>query len=204
MTRAWIRHPTPGWIFLAVLLAAVALPVRAAAPQMFDDFEDGDLEASSGLSWVVLTDEQFGGTSHATAEVVDGGAAGSGKSLHFQGETTEEARIPVASVWAPVGKDGLAKDLSAYQGIRFFARGDGGSFTAGARRGTSQVANFAAPFTAPQEWTHVEVPFAELKQVQPAMSPQEWSAQDVLWIGFSVAPGFIGPFDLEIDQVELY
>ena len=184
----------------------LAAAEKAVEPRLVDDFEDGDLEAPSGLYWIILTDEQFGGTSKARVEVVAGEDARGKSFLRFSGETTEEAPVVVAAAWVPISKEGLAEDLNAYSGIRFTARsvGEQKSFALGARRGRAQIGLFDRPFEVGAEWTVIEVPFAEMKQTQPALAPMEWSKEDVSWLGFVTPRGYLGPFTLEVERLEIY
>lgn len=204
--------PRPAfWLALGLCLVVsiVSAPMEAQGqaaqkPLVVDDFEDGDFEASSGLSWVTFSDEQFGGSSQARIEVIEGGAASSRRALRFSGRTTTETERKLAAVWVPVAAEGLPKDLSAYDGIRFFARGDGQTYRAGLRRGRARLANYTHNFVAPKEWTQFEVPYGELAENAQGATPEDWTPEDISWLGFSVPTDFLGTFALEIDSIEFY
>jgi len=206
--KAW-QTPTPLALAAVLLCSLLLLPPAAQAQSaagrlLVDDFEDGDLEATSGLSWVAFSDDQFGGSSEARIEVVDGGAAGSRRGLRFSGRTGGETERKIAAVWVPIAAEGLPKDLSGYDGIRFFARGDGQSFRAGLRRGIQRLSNYTYAFTAPKEWTRIEIPYGELAKNPQGATTADWTPEDISWVGFSVPMDYLGPFVLEIDQVEFY
>jgi hypothetical protein len=189
-----------------VLLALLAGAASAAAEELLiDDFEDGDLEARPGLSWMVIADDLVGGTSGGRLTAIDPGAAGTAGALALAGETAAGFAAPFAGVWTAVAGDGRPLDLTAYTGLRFLARGSGGTFRAGLRRGTGGgTANFMASFPAGPEWAPVDLPFSSLAALPPHDPAPQWSAADVSWIGFTTAPGTTGPFRLEIDEVRLY
>jgi hypothetical protein len=201
------RPTLPTLVALAAALGAALLPAPAAAapPLAVDDFEDGDLDAASGLAWVVIADDLLGGGSAGEVEPVAGGAGGSRGSLRFRGRTAEGFAAPFAGAWVPAAEGGQVRDLSRYGGLRFRARGAGATFQAGVRRGTGgRSANYLRSFVAPPAWTEVVIPFAELAQSFPPSPAIGWTAEDVGWIGFTTAPGHAGDFALEIDDVEVY
>lgn len=191
-------------IFSPVLTPPALWGQPAGKTLLVDDFDDGDLEARSGLSWVPFSDDQFGGTSEAHVEVIDDGAEGSRHALRFSGRTTEVSERKIAAVWVPVAEEGLPKDLSAYDGVRFFARGDGQTFHAGVRRGLGRLANYTHSFTVPEDWTRIEVPYAELAKNPRGATTEDWTPEDISWVGFSVPTDFVGSFVLDVDSVELY
>ncbi len=194
-------------VSLSLLLLAFALSATATErpqPRLIDNFEDGDLEASSGLSWLALADDQFGGSSEAALETLAEGAADSHHAMRLRAKTTDESQFPVASVWVPIQPQGLADDLTAFQGLRFYVRSMGEQpFVIGARRGRGMAINYMHQHVAKAEWTLVEVPFTELKQA-PGPTQEAWTASDVSWIGFSTPPGFIGAFTLDVDEVQFF
>jgi hypothetical protein len=73
-------------IFLLVVYALVVL-LGADDVQTWtlDDFEDGNLESASGLSWIVIADDLGGGATDARLEVTAGGNAPSRHALRLGG-----------------------------------------------------------------------------------------------------------------------
>jgi hypothetical protein len=169
----------------------------------FDDFEDSNLEAGPGLNWIVIADDQLGGRTEARLTNRSEGAAGSKRSLRFEGVTRGDGERPFAGVFAPLDPEGLLVDLTRYRGLRFSARGSGPSFRAGFRRGAgASSSNFMAEFNPTEKWAQFEIGFDGLTQTPPASPPLSWSSSDVGWIGFSTG-GVPGAFWLEIDEIEL-
>lgn len=197
----------PAGLLATLLAGSLSTPAAAAGVGVLriDDFEDGDVEALHGLSWVVIADDLIGGASSAHLRPLAGGADGSSGALAIDGATAEGFPAPFVGAWTTVREGGLPRDLSALDGIRFWARGEDVAFMAGVRRGDGAgTANFMAARRAPREWTRFEIPFAELSQYPPAQQAMEWSPSGVSWIGFTSAPGHSGAFHLEIDRVEVY
>jgi hypothetical protein len=189
-----------GGILLA--LCALALPgaARGDGELLMDDFEDRDLEAAPGVSWVLIGDELMGGASTGRLTIV-AGAEGSRGALAFSGELAPGARGAFSSVWTAIGPEGAPRDLSAYTGLRFRARGTPGPYSAGVRPAGGSF-NFVAPFEVGTEWREFELPFSHLRP-QPPQEKAEWSAGALAWVGFSAAaPAGAGSgFRIELDDV---
>lgn len=189
-----------------VIVAGAAL--RQGASQTVADFEGGKAESVHGLALVVITDEQLGGTSEARLTVSRPGVRDSRGALRISFRTTGDFAAPFAGVWALVGAEGLATDLSAYEGVRFHARTKEGTFLAGVSQFAGRAALYMAPFEATREWTVVELPFHTFRRATPTGAPAGGGSvlvpRQVVSIGFAVSSQLRGLFDLEIDQVELY
>jgi len=197
--------------FLASL-ASVTLLCSVAAQQgslIISDFEGDRIEIRSGLALWIFTDEQFGGTSHGSAEIVRPGAAGSHGALRLKFQVTGDARNPFASVWAMVAPQAAATDLSSYRGVRFHARGKNPeAFTAGLVRYAGMPTRYQAPFKVLTEWSVVELPFEKFGELTltgtllagaPALAPD-----GITSVGFSVVRELQGHYELEVDNLEFY
>ena len=108
-----------------------------------------------------------------------------------------------------IGPEGLATDVSAYRGVRFYARSkDQMSFTCGIISFPGQVRRYVGPFEVGPEWTRIEVPFDKFALVaMPGQSETDATRLDprnVTSIGVSVAPRLRGQFKIDIDQLALY
>lgn len=203
------QHPNRGnlcyiLVLLLPLLACASSTMRSGSLPI-DDFEDGDLESRVGLAWMPLADDQLGGNSQLNLAIARPGANGSRAALRITGKVAEGFQFPFAGVWALTHKDGLPNDLSAYRGIRFYARGPAGAFQAGLRRSQGrQGVGFVSRFEVKPEWTLVELPFAQLQRYPPVGPAVEFSAKDILLVGISTVGRFQGEVQLEIDEVVLY
>jgi len=116
-----------------VLLLLVAEPAQTPPNGLVvADFDGEKAETKAGLALWPFCDEQLGGTSEAHATLVHPGAEKSRGAVRISFRVTDDFRAPFASMWAMVGPEALATDLSAYHGVRFYARSPNGTaFTAG-------------------------------------------------------------------------
>jgi hypothetical protein len=186
------------------LLLATTLLMPAPDPRAWtlDDFEDGDLLASHGLGWVGLGDDLIGGASTIELNALPAGAHESRHALGLRGRVAD-APNAFTGAWVPLEGRGRPVDLSAFQAVRFRARGEG-SFQAGIRQGAmAATANFMAPFAATAEWKTVEIAFASFAPSGMASKDARWSPKECHWLGITSAPDAHGAFRLEVDDVEL-
>src|SRR6266571_3469881 len=185
---------------VALLVPLVIEPEPRPQSWLFDDFESADHVAAHPLAWITLGDDLFGGASTLVLETVPGGRNGSGHALRLHGNVGP-AETAFTGAWAPLDGQGRPVDLSAFDALRFSARGEG-AFQAGLRSGTSAgVANFMGAFTPGKEWKAFEMAFDRLAPV--GSSGSRWQPRLVHWLGITTAPGTHGAFQLDIDDVEL-
>jgi hypothetical protein len=185
---------------ISSLLAALVL-VTAPNPAIGSriDFQQATLTAGEGR-WLSYSDEVAGGTSEVEYAIVDQDGA---RHLDIRGKLTAGFFYPFAGVQWLFHDNGTPRDLSAYQGVRFRARGDGNVYRAQILLATVRDNNnYAFEFAPGEQWAQYEVRFADLKQA-------EWGAQ-VAWdaslargIGFHIDGGVVD-FALAIDDIELY
>jgi complex I intermediate-associated protein 30 (CIA30) len=197
-------------LFLLVLsfVAGGALQAQHDA-LLVADFDGEKADTNSGLSLWLYADDQLGGTSEARASLIHPGADTSRGAVRLSFRVAGEFRAPFSGAWAMVGPEGLATDLSAYKGVRFYARSkDGTAFTAGIVRFQGLIMRYMTPFEIRPEWTLIEIPFDRFRQV-PSPGTTTASAagldpKDITSIGFSVASQLRGRFELDVDRIELY
>jgi hypothetical protein len=179
--------------------AVTSFPATLAAEQVFpfDDFEDGDVLAHTGVRWQTFTD----GVSAATLRLVNGGAAATSRAARVDGELALGAtRGPLAQMYLPFDRGAIAVNLERLGGIRFYARGsrafqlslscDGGEF--------------GKTVEASNEWQLVEIRAGELRPI-PESAEGRWSGIGCVGLYFSRrGAANIGEFWFEVDQVTLY
>lgn len=183
--------------------SAAAAAAPAAAAVVVDDFEDGNLNSPSGTNWYKISDSVAGGSSRAEAQVVAGGAGRSKRSMRLSGTLTSDFKFgPFAGVGVALGNG--RRDLSGYTGIRFYARGDGGSYRISVPCEAVRDHNeFGKDITAGAAWRLYSIPFSQLAQQKGWGRPVQWSGRDVT--GFElVAGGGARNFEMQIDQVSFY
>jgi hypothetical protein len=201
MTHSGYARVAP--IIALSTLLAVPVARAQAGTQMIADFEGGKTETVTGLALPVISDEQVGGPSTATLTLVSPGAQSSRAGLRISFEIADGYSNPFSSVWALLGEKGLATDLSAFKGLRFYARSSSGAYSAGMNQFGSRLRPTAV-FEVKPEWTLVELPFEGFRTGPPGGPPTPFVPKDMTAIGFSIAPNLRGRFELDIDQVEFY
>lgn len=167
-----------------------ATPEASPAPAgttLIADFEDG-IGAAFGAGWQVTTDGMRGGSSSARLSAEAG-------ALRVAGEVVADTLFPWAgAIYFPGDQPMQPVDFSDREVLRFRTRGDGRTY---AVELFGAVAGAGAPptvrFTAPSEWTAVEIPLARF----PAADPEVISG-----LAF-VAEAPAGAFAFEIDDVEI-
>src|SRR5262245_2072466 len=115
--------PNRGAAAWALILLAAAQGARPLDGRVLkiDDFEDGDRQAASGLSWISIADDLTGGASFAEPRVSDAGAG----SRHGLKVTGELASGGFAGAWVAFDGRARAVDASDFDGVRLKVRGAG-------------------------------------------------------------------------------
>jgi hypothetical protein len=194
------------WFFiLLVLIGTTAVPgaaagAHAAPAGRIDDFEDRDLVSASGLSWIPLADDQFGGGTILKLEVARPGASGSKGAMRIAA-TLGEGPNAVAGAWTPVVPGGRAADLTGIDGLRLSLRGHGEVLVGIRRGGGMGGVNFMARVPVGPDWQSVVVPFLKLEPQGKGVETTAWDPHDARWIGISSVPGAQGSFEVEVDDV---
>jgi hypothetical protein len=187
------------------------MPAGSPAPHLHnsslmpvDDFESGDLISAFGTRWEAYTDASQGGKSTVRIDVVDGGGAGTSRAMRITGQITADFRYGFAGAGVLFGgEEGI--DLRRFEGLRFYARGDGGRYEI--RLMTAAVKDhneFAKLFSASSDWTLIEVPFSALAQSAWWGSTVRWTGSDITGLSFSSAGGPQRNYSLEVDEVSFY
>lgn len=174
----------------------------AARPMLVADFDDGNATTTVGSKWYKISDRIAGGSSTAEYAIIDGGAARTKKALRMTGRLTADFQYgPFAGIGTLIDKDG--KDLSGYTGLRFYARGDGGTYRVSIPSAAVKDHNeYGKEFTAGNTWRLVSIPFAQLRQGDWGHQTK-WTGRDVRGIEFT-ANGAPRSFQLDIDQISFY
>jgi hypothetical protein len=204
MTQARNTEWRKAWIPVALVVATLTAAAADNQPLTFADFEAGKAECVSGTEWTTYSDKSAGGTSTAWLQMVPGGAPGSTKALRLEGTVTPDFQYGYAGARALINPDGTPRDLSRYQGVRFWVRGNEDVYKLQIiKASVSGFNDFQKPFLAPAKWTLVEVPFEALRQ-PPWGHQTPWSSRDIRGVGIHTADGLLGEYFVEIDQIEFY
>jgi outer membrane protein assembly factor BamB len=164
----------------------------------FDDFEDRDLIANTGVRWQTFTN----GVSTASLQLVDGGAAGTTTAARLEGELAlGAARGPLAQMYLPFDRGAVTADLSNLGGVRFWARGSGTiDLSFNCRAGGSGI-----ELDVSGEWRLIEVEVDEMTATfgEPARAPWDGAECVGLYLSRRSAAN-TGAFWFEIDELVLY
>ena len=177
---------------------------KESGPSMVADFEGERVENADGLALAPLADEQYGGNSETGLSLIHPGTQGSRGAVRISFRIAAGSPYPFASVFVMLGPEGLPTDLSAYRGLRFYARSREKSFLTGLSQHAGRTTRYLARFEAKPEWSLVEVPFANLKPDPQAEKPPAFAPKGVMSVEFGMGSGQPGQVDLDIDQVEFY
>jgi len=112
-----------------------------------------------------------------------------------------QAPWPWAVLSLGLDPNGKAMDLSAYQAIRFYTKGDGKSHSVALNKASvTDYCDFQSGFTSPADWTQLTLPFSGFTQANWGKQLEK-KFNDVLKLTFT--PGTADPdFDFKIDDVE--
>jgi imidazolonepropionase-like amidohydrolase len=178
---------------------ATPLPARKAVA-LIDDFESSDGRTRLGTLRVNATDP---GTDN-TRMLYDAIARpGGGKALSIHARMAEKPR-PFARVTLPLSPGAVEPvDASAFQGVRFEARGDGVYRLLVATVNVRDYAYFGVDFNAGPEWKAVSIPFSALSRPRSA-DKMVWTGRDLLAFAFEISRE-AGRFAwLELDNVRFW
>jgi hypothetical protein len=169
---------------------------------LIDPF-DGD-GPKIGLSWEIYVDDNnLGSKANPFEFVKEGGPEKAKGHGHFSGHVGKsKPPFPWIVLELEFHDDG-PKDVTAYTGIRFQAKGEGKKHRIRiARAANEDHCYYEYVFTAPKEWTQVTCPLKDF--VQPKWGkqiPREF--KDVTKVGFlALAPGNDEDFTLRFTNLE--
>ena len=98
----------------------------AANDKMISDFDEGEkVTASLGAGWSSSTDAIVGGNSTVAMKIIKGGAENTASSLEISGNARLQQPAFSGILYSPGEVAMQAGDISAYQGISFWAKGNG-------------------------------------------------------------------------------
>lgn len=171
-------------------------PASPAAPEttLLSDFEEG-VGASFGVGWQVTTDRIRGGTSTAELSALQG-------ALRVEGEIVagdSAFTFPWAgAIYFPGPAPMQPVDFSGRDVLRFRTRGDGrGYLVMLFSGGASATVPPSVPFTAPADWTDVEIPLARFPTATPGL------IGGLAFVATAPPGASAGGFAFELDDVEI-
>ncbi len=163
-------------------------------PRVLTDFEDLTSEGLAASGWIPSTDTMFGGGSTVDLRVTADDAAGNRGALVISGEIAVGFPAPWAGVMIGLAPGMMQPvDASDITALVFDARGEGAAYRVLAFAESLGPAPATIEFSAGAGWRRVVVPLGGIDGLDPTGA-----------MGFLIGgPGDLGPFRLEIDNVEL-
>ena len=164
----------------------------------FDDFEDGDLFAHTGVRWHTFTN----GVSSADLSLAAGGAASTPAAARVDGTLAAGAvRGPLAQMYQPFDRGGHPVSLEGLGGIRLHARGSH-AFELTFR---CSGVDFGAEVAISEEWQAVELAADQLVPVAVPEDAALWDGANCTGIYLSRrGESELGAFWFEVDEFTLY
>jgi expansin (peptidoglycan-binding protein) len=199
-------------------------PVAQVDPALIDDLEDGDalIVPQQGRSgrWTTYNDGtgQQTPAQGAIADPESGGANGSAYAMHTTGSGFTDwgagLQVDLNNSTDGAGSGRAAFDASAYDGIRFWARGSGLVRVELSTRATATtdeggtcsdncLDNHGQEITLADSWTEYSVSFSTVVQQGWGLAA-DFSAADLLAIAFRVNVPDSANFDIWVDDLGFY
>ncbi len=179
---------------------AVARPEVEAGPDRpvvsgaLADFDGGELSALTGFGWMESTDSMMSGKSTVALEVIAGGADGSTHALRVHGEVRPGFAFPWAgAMYFPASGPMAPADASGAGALVFQARGEPATYRVMAFAESLGQMPAQVSFEVGESWSEVSIELSSFRGLDPA------GLTGFLWSGGPAT----GPFDFEIDQIEL-
>ncbi|WP_332767018.1 CIA30 family protein [Phenylobacterium sp.] len=175
--------------------AMPAIKVKA----LIDDFERPD--GRTQLDTLRLDDMDGGHDRTVQVSQIVPRAAGGRALLMTARMATKEA--PSAGMILPLSRGSVEPvDARSYSGVRFEVRGDGGAYSLSVN---TLSGRWGKTVTVGDQWTTVQVPFAELEPtVGRGGEGGAWSGADLVGVGFSGGRKAGQKLWLEVDNVTFY
>ncbi|HTV16406.1 MAG TPA: CIA30 family protein [Acidobacteriaceae bacterium] len=171
-------------------------PPAGSESGVVSTFDESDQPKANYGSWMPASDSMNGGKSHSAIAIVSPGADGSKGALQVTGEVVPGAQYPFAGVlFMPAEHPMEPVNLSGKKEIRFWAKGDGKSYTLlllTTQRNGSNGPPATVPFTAGSQWKQYTFPFTQF----------DTDGSDITGLGFATVQN-PGQFTFTIDQVEI-
>lgn len=178
--------------------ARKSMPVIKAKGPLIDDFEN---PARSSLDTLRMGDMD-GGVDRTVQvfQVINRTAADHALSLGAKMSAKDDAN---AGVIIPLSRGSVEPvDVTAFKGVRFELRGDGGAYDLGLN---TQNGRWTAQVASGSEWRTVEVPFSALKREAGRFGGSgPWTGDDVLEVTIDGGRPAGQKMWLEIDNVTFY
>jgi hypothetical protein len=185
-------------IVTAICLTGLNSAIAGTLEPAIDDFSDPNIN-SLGIARLFIDDTSAGGQTRTQHSVAGGVLSAKGEILPPRGQPGWASTVLL------LDPQGLAKDASAYEGIRLLVRVSKGRLSVSAN--SSEITNFDfhAAQVAPRsdgEFHEIRIPFSEMRRAWSEQTPLNTKTLTGLsLVAFDVQKG---EFDFEIDEISFY
>jgi endoglucanase len=176
------------FLFLTLLLASPSL-----AAMRVDNFAGNGLEGH----WVSFVDS----SSHISPNpfILSGGGHSSDQCARLDFELKQGAQFPYAGMTDSF----TPQNLSEYEGVRFWAKGQGiWNCMLPIPATAAEYNHYSSPISPGPDWKLYEIPFSKLKQ--PWGTPKPWDPSAVTGIQFSAGTTAGDKGFIYVDEIEFY
>lgn len=165
---------------------------------MIDDRSSGNLTASSGNEWRLVTDEVMGGISNGRLKL---DTIEQRPCLHMQGDVKLDNNGGFVQIALDLS-DQVLTEAADYQGITFDALGNDEAYNIHLRSDDLRLPwqSYRATFRATHQWQTIRIPFSEFEAYRTTSS---LDVSALIRVGF-VAIGRAFSADLCITNIALY
>lgn len=183
---------------LGFLLLVIMLPFTAHAALVLDNCETGNNTNTLGGSWQTYVDTTGSISFTANSEP---GYNNSHYCRKFNAKVVDTAGWAGAETGFNAGW--TAQDLSAYAGLRFYARGSGLYNILLPMEGTRTTYNhYACAITLTSEWQLFELPFSRFAQTWG--TPVTWNQATIYSVQINAAWATNTTWEMYVDDIEFY
>jgi endoglucanase len=207
------RNPAaPANLFMQ---AATPVPTPASNLVLIENGEDGDNQNALGGYWYSYDDSANGGTSVVVPKpfimTISPGNGANGSAGYVAITATVTTTYTYGFVGVGTGMSATSGgliDLSAYQGLRLFIRGNGKQVRLNLKSGNITDSDFyGAVITATAAWQMIDLPFTSAVFRQQGFGiarPLADSLRNVTDLQWQSVGQPITQFDLQLDELYLY
>jgi licheninase len=175
-----------------------------------DDCEDGNGITLLGTYWFTYDDSDNGGNSEVypapgTFRMTEPGANNSRFCAQMTGVVRRRFESGFIGIGFDLQKPKGIRDISAYEGIRFYATGDGKRYQVRIHcSSTSDWDDFRYVFAAPiNEWKLFEVPFSQFSQ-EGWGAPARWTGRNAISVVWQTVGQPHRSIQLAVDDIAFF
>jgi hypothetical protein len=172
---------------------------------MIDDCEDGDLTNFWGGEWSIYGDNKSSYPAALTGMTCDG-LSGNGSNCYMKVTGTVLLNTFGFGINCPLNPSWTGTDISMYDGIAFYYKGEGGTARMGFPQTDQANGNYGFDVTGTTTWKYYQVPFSSFTLASWSAGYVTWTAKNIQAMQIQPNGGYggAGYREIDIDDVMLY